>query len=159
MQCCFARQWSATCHCDCQPANCVSRGCGVTRVWGLPEPQESLEANDQLDAEAPQQHAPLPLDDPAQAQVEAALRDEPVDGSVVVDGVTLSLANTLSSLRQAARNLGLGRSGGKQTVLKRIRDHLSRQQLIASHPACSMLDQQRSGMQMSLHMCVGRAEL
>ena len=101
----------------------------------LPEPQESLEANDQLDAEAPQQHAPLPIDDPAQAQVEVALRDEPVDGSIVVDGVTLSLANTLSSLRQAAQNLGLGRSGGKQTVLKRIRDHLSRQQLIASHQA------------------------
>ena len=101
----------------------------------LPEPQESLEANDQLDVEAPQQHAPLPPDDPAQAQVEAALRDEPVDGSVVVDGVTLSLANTLASLRQAAQNLGLGRSGGKQTVLKRIRDHLSRQQLIASHQA------------------------
>ena len=65
------------------------------------------------------------------------MRDEAdtANDSLVVDGVTLSLDTTLSSIRQAAESLGLGRSGGKSTVLKRIRDHLKKQSLIAAHEA------------------------
>ena len=59
--------------------------------------------------------------------------------SLIVDGITLSLNSTLAVLRQAAQSLGLGRSGGKSTVLKRIRDHLSKQALIAAHQARQQL--------------------
>ena len=48
-----------------------------------------------------------------QAQVEDELDD---GNSLVVDGVALSPDSLLSALRHAAQSLGLGRSGGKNTV-------------------------------------------
>ena len=96
---------------------------------GLPAPPEEDAVDDDGDG------LPPPVDE--QAKVEAALRDEADTGddSLVVDGVTLSLDTTLSTIRKAAESLGLGRSGGKSTVLKRIRDHLKKQSLIAVHEA------------------------
>ena len=85
-----------------------------------------------------QQHGAAAPDQQAELEVDGALHDEaPVadDGSLVVDGTTLSMNSTLAVLRQAAQSLGLGRSGGKSTVLKRIKDHLTRQSLIAAHRA------------------------
>ncbi|OLP76617.1 Retrovirus-related Pol polyprotein from transposon TNT 1-94 [Symbiodinium microadriaticum] len=85
-----------------------------------------------------QQHGAAAPDQQAELEVDGALHDEaPVadDGSLVVDGTTLSMNSTLAVLRQAAQSLGLGRSGGKSTVLKRIKDHLTRQSLIAAHLA------------------------
>ena len=79
----------------------------------------------------------------AQAELDARVRDEEKDskaGPVVVDGVTLNLECTLSTLRAAATSLGLGKSGGKATVLKRISDHLKKQQLIQQHQARADLD-------------------
>ena len=90
------------------------------------EPSQPVEAVADAE-EPPQHHGQVPSYDADQIQVEAALRDEPAEG------VALSTSNTLSSLRQAAQNLGLGKSGGKHTVLKRIRDH--KQQLVATHKA------------------------
>ena len=55
-------------------------------------------------------------DQQAELEVDGALHDEaPVDddGSLVVDGTTLSMNSTFAVLRQAAQSLGLGRSGGK----------------------------------------------
>ena len=54
--------------------------------------------------------------------------------------MTLNLECTLSTLRAAATSLGLGKSGGKATVLKRISDHLKKQQLIQQHQARADLD-------------------
>ena len=93
------------------------------------EPQESLESEGEL------MEVAIQPDDPGQVAVEVALRDEPDDGGVVVDGVTLSMDSSLATLRHGAQSLGLGRSGGKATVLKRIRDHLTKQSLIAAHRA------------------------
>ena len=52
---------------------------------------------------------------------------------LVVDGVRLSLDCSLATLRLACRTLGIGRSGGKATVLKRIEDHLRKQSLLERH--------------------------
>ena len=88
----------------------------------------------------PQQHEQVEVSQAEQIQVDGALRDEDDQGdSLIVDGITLSLNSTLAVLRQAAQSLGLGRSGGKSTVLKRVRDHLSKQALIAAHQARQQL--------------------
>ena len=110
-----------------------------SRPHVLPPPPEEPE---NMDQDEPQQHAAVAPDPGAELQVDAALRDEVAaddDGTLVVDGVSLSLESTLAVLRQAAQSLGLGRSGGKSTVLKRIRDHLARQDLIAAHQARQQL--------------------
>ena len=100
-------------------------------------PTPPAEDADMLESEQ-QQHGAAAPDQQAELEVDGALHDEaPVadDGSLVVDGTTLSMSSTLAVLRQAAQSLGLGRSGGKSTVLKRIKDHLTRQSLIAAHQA------------------------
>ena len=67
------------------------------------------------------------------AALDAAMRDEP-DGpapaEVIVEGVTLSLECSLRTLRAACTALGLGRSGSKQKVFDRIKDHLKRQDVL-----------------------------
>ncbi|CAE7209997.1 unnamed protein product [Symbiodinium sp. CCMP2456] len=108
---------------------------GPTGSSGLPAPP--ADDADMVGSE-PQHHDAVDPDKEAELQVDAAMRDEvPADddGSLMVDGVSLSLDSTLSVLRQAAQSLGLGRSGGKSTVLKRIKDHLTRQSLLAAHQA------------------------
>ena len=98
-------------------------------------PTPPAEDADMLESEQ-QQHGAAAPDQQAELEVDGALHDEtPVDddGSLVVDGTTLSMNSTLAVLRQAAQSLGLGRSGGKTTVLKRIKDHLTRQSLVAAH--------------------------
>ena len=84
----------------------------------------------------------------AQAELDARVRDEEKNseaGPVMVNGVALNL-ECLSTLRPAATSLGLEKSGGKATALKRISDHLKKQQLIQQHQvradlcqACSCL--------------------
>ena len=57
----------------------------------------------------------------------------PQQGHLVVDGIELRERCTLSTLRAACTKLGLGKSGGKLTVLERIRSHLSKQRLLETH--------------------------
>ena len=47
----------------------------------------------------------------------------------------MSVDCTLATLRAAAQSLGLGKSGGKSTVLRRIREHLVRHNLLEQHRA------------------------
>ena len=57
----------------------------------------------------------------------------PQQGHLVVDGVELHERCALSTIRAAATKLGLGKSGGKMTVLERIRSHLAKQRLLDTH--------------------------
>ena len=57
----------------------------------------------------------------------------PQQGHLVVDGIELHEHCTLSTIRAAATKLGLGKSGGKTTVLERIRSHLAKQRLLETH--------------------------
>ena len=57
----------------------------------------------------------------------------PQQGHLVVDGIELHEHCTLSTIRAAATKLGLGKSGGKTTVLDRIRSHLAKQRLLETH--------------------------
>ena len=54
--------------------------------------------------------------------------------SVVVDGVALDSSFPLKTIRQARTSLGLARSGGKATSLRRLKKHLD-SQLVAQHSA------------------------
>ena len=115
-----------------------SGGSGPSRLPDAPSDQRESE-HDEVMLE-PQQHEQVEVSQAEQIQVDGALRDEEDQGdSLIVDGVTLSVNSTLAVLRQAAQSLGLGRSGGKSAVLKRIRDHLSKQALIAAHQARQQL--------------------
>ncbi|CAE7493821.1 unnamed protein product [Symbiodinium natans] len=110
----------------------------------LPERSSDLPESDNVRMEdgEPLQAEAVEPEPREQVQVDSALRDEPDDEAsqpLVVDGVALSMACTLATLRSAANALGLGKSGGKSTVLKRIRTHLDQQQLIAAHKARSQL--------------------
>ncbi|CAE7566837.1 RE1 [Symbiodinium sp. CCMP2592] len=55
-----------------------------------------------------------------------AAGNAPGEKPVVVDGTELTLDCTLATLRAAAQSLGIGKSGGKATVLKRIKEFLAR---------------------------------
>ena len=57
----------------------------------------------------------------------------PQQGHLVIDGIELHEGCALSTIRAAATKLGLGKSGGKQTVLERIRSHLAKQRLLETH--------------------------
>ena len=57
----------------------------------------------------------------------------PQQGHLVVDGIELHEHCALSTIRAAATKLGLGKSGGKTTVLERIRSHLAKQRLLETH--------------------------
>ena len=113
-------------------------GSGPSRLPDVPSDQHESD-HDEVMFE-PQQHEQVEVSQAEQIQVDGALRDEDDQGdSLIVDGITLSLNSTLAVLRQAAQSLGLGHSGGKSTVLTRIRDHLSKQALIAAHQARQQL--------------------
>ena len=113
-------------------------GSGPNRLPDAPSDQRESEHDEAM--LEPQQHEQVEVSQAEQIQVDGALRDEDDQGdSLIVDGITLSMNSTLAVLRQAAQSLGLGRSGGKSTVLKRIRDHLSKQALIAAHQARQQL--------------------
>ena len=54
-------------------------------------------------------------------------------GHVVVGGVELHMGCTLATLRAACGVLGIGKSGGKSTILQRIESHLKKQDLLLRH--------------------------
>ena len=68
-----------------------------------------------------------------EAQVEGETPRPPGEEPIVIDGIELTLACSLAVLRAAAAKLGLGRSGGKATVLRRIREHFKRHDLLQQH--------------------------
>ncbi|CAE7322877.1 GIP [Symbiodinium sp. KB8] len=57
----------------------------------------------------------------------------PGRGHIVVDGVELHEGCNLKTLRAACTALGIGRSGGKATVLSRIASHLDKLRLLEKH--------------------------
>ncbi|CAE7314347.1 RE1 [Symbiodinium microadriaticum] len=57
----------------------------------------------------------------------------PSRGHIVVDGVELHEGCNLKTLRAACAALGIGRSGGKATVLSRIASHLDKLRLLEKH--------------------------
>ena len=57
----------------------------------------------------------------------------PSRGHIVVDGVELHEGCNLKTLRAACTALGIGRSGGKATVLSRIASHLDKLRLLEKH--------------------------
>ena len=59
--------------------------------------------------------------------------DVPAQGHVVVNGIELHPGCTLKTLRAACEVLGIGKSGGKQTVFARIEQHLKTQELLQQH--------------------------
>ena len=94
---------------------------------GLP-PELDGEALDDEDAQGPE-----PEDEGAGVVSPAELAAEPEPGHLVVEGVELHLGCTLATLRAACSVLGIGRSGGKATVLERIGNYLARQRLLERH--------------------------
>ena len=99
---------------------------------GIRPPTVGSESDDdqRIPVEPAQQHI---FEDGVNDQVPGPLQVEPEGDDqmaanpaapIVVDGVRLSLDCSLAVLRAACRTLGIGRSGGKATVLKRIEDHL-----------------------------------
>ena len=80
----------------------------------------------------------LPGEEPPEQGEADAVEDDgvhPQPDAVVVDGIALSVDCTLATLRAAAQSLGLDKSGGKSTVLRRIREHLVRHNLLEHHRA------------------------
>ena len=63
-----------------------------------------------------------------------ALADEPSSelAAIVVDDVELSLDSTLSTLRKACQSLGVGKSGSKAVVFRRLKDRLNKLKLLES---------------------------
>ena len=55
------------------------------------------------------------------------------NGHMVVDGVELHMGCTLATLGAACGVLGIGKSGGKTTILQRIETHLKKQDLLLQH--------------------------
>ena len=77
------------------------------------------------------------------AAVEAAFRDDDgVQDELVIDGVTIRPDSALRVMRQACENLGIGRSGGKVKVYKRLNEHLKRMALLEQHQAAAAAQQQ-----------------
>ena len=80
-----------------------------------------------------------PHDAVVEMAVEGALRDdyEPEavrelgDMEVEVNGILLTEDDTLATLRQACEKCGIGKSGGKATVLKRLKQHMKKQEQFA----------------------------
>ena len=129
-------------------ASAPSESSGVQRHVNVPSTVSPSPEELGMQIEVPetgevQQDSKVMVPAEAQAELDARVRDEEKDskaGPVVFGGVTLNLECTLSTLRAAATSLGLGKSGGKATVLKRISDHLKKQQLIQQHQARADLD-------------------
>ena len=63
-----------------------------------------------------------------------ALADEPSSepATIVVDDVELSLDSALSTLRKACQSLGVGKSGSKAVVFRRLKDRLNKLKLLES---------------------------
>ena len=55
--------------------------------------------------------------------------------TVVVDGVSMTLACTLKTLRAGCKSLGLSGRGSKQTCIQRMVEHIKAQTLLAAHGA------------------------
>ncbi|CAE7041880.1 unnamed protein product [Symbiodinium sp. CCMP2592] len=74
-----------------------------------------------------------------------AAGNAPGEKPVVVDGTELTLDCTLATLRAAAQSLGIGKSGGKATVLKRIKEFLARNDFLwANLPADVQLPREQA---------------
>ncbi|CAE7264057.1 unnamed protein product [Symbiodinium sp. CCMP2592] len=90
-------------------------------------------------ADAPPDENMLEEDEKAEDVDEGAgvgpvsLAEVPSQGHVVVNGVELHPGCTLKTLRSACEVLGIGKSGGKQTVFARIEQHLKTQELLQQH--------------------------
>ena len=83
---------------------------------------------------------------------EEALAVVPPPGHLVADGVELRENCALATLRAACAALGLGKSGGKATVLQRLRNHFAKQRLLEAHeaqgdPARSQLPREQAHVQ------------
>ena len=85
----------------------------------------------------------VPNDLRDEAAVEAAFRhDDGIQDELVIDGVTIRPDSALRVMRQACENLGIGRSGGKVKVYKRLNEHLKRMALLVQHQAAAAAQQQ-----------------
>ncbi|CAE7730403.1 RE2 [Symbiodinium sp. CCMP2592] len=74
-----------------------------------------------------------------------AAGNAPGEKPVVVDGTELTLDCTLATLRAAAQSLGIGKSGGKATVLKKIKEFLARNDFLwANLPADVQLPREQA---------------
>ena len=87
-------------------------------------------------ADAPQPPQPeqdvVPAAEDAELPVDA--RDDSMDHQEVwVDGTKLDSNSFLRTFRAACETLGLPKSGGKQTCLKRLWSHLQTQEMLAAH--------------------------
>ena len=73
-----------------------------------------------------------------QAAVDASFHDDDsIRDEIVVDGVTIRPDSALRVMRQACENLGIGRSGGKVKVYKRLTEHLKRMTLLEQNQAAA----------------------
>ncbi|CAE7217588.1 unnamed protein product, partial [Symbiodinium sp. CCMP2456] len=74
------------------------------------------------------------IDDAVNAEAEAAAGEQQSrQGHIVVDGVELHEGCNLKTIRAACQALGVGKSGGKSTLLARIASHLDKQRLLEKH--------------------------
>ena len=88
--------------------------------------------------------AEVPNDPRDEAAVEAAFRDDNgIQDELVIDGVTIRPDSALRVMRQACENLGIGRSGGKAKVYKRLNEHVKRMALLEQHQAAAAAQQQQ----------------
>ncbi|CAE7206401.1 unnamed protein product [Symbiodinium sp. CCMP2456] len=74
------------------------------------------------------------IDEMLGAEAEAATAaQQSQPGHIVVDGVELHEGCNLKTIRAACEALGIGKSGGKATLLARIASHLDKQRLLEKH--------------------------
>ena len=79
-----------------------------------------------------------------QAAVDASFHDDDsIRDEIVVDGVTIRPDSALRVMRQACENLGIGRSGGKVKVYKRLTEHLKRMTLLEQNQGAAAAAQQQ----------------
>ena len=77
-----------------------------------------------------------------QAAVDASFHDDDsIRDEIVVDGVTIRPDPALRVMRQACENLGVGRSGGKVKVYKRLTEHLKRVALLEEDQAAANISE------------------
>ena len=100
------------------------------------ESDDDPEPDDAMDVQVNIEAGGVGGDDEAADDAGAAADDAQAERPIVVNGVELNHECTLSTIRTAAQSLGLGKSGGKATVLQRIKDYLARHDLLwANMPA------------------------
>ena len=78
-------------------------------------------------------------DQRARMQVEGAVADDSGDmpSELVVEGIAIKPDSTLAVMRSACGLLGLGKSGGKAKVYKRLCEHVKKMELMMKHRALS----------------------